>query len=63
MVLRRMVRIDEATGIMLECTDKTKEVDERSLGETSFSETVGVLLTECSLRSCEWEFGPSEFIV
>ena len=36
MVLRRMMRINEATGIMLECTDKTKEVDGRSLKETSF---------------------------
>lgn len=36
MVLRRMMRINEATGIMLECTDKTKEVDAKSLRETSF---------------------------
>ena len=36
MALRRMMRINEATGIMLECTGKTKEVDERSLQETSF---------------------------
>lgn len=36
MVLRRMMRINEATGIMLEWTDKTKEVDDRSLQETSF---------------------------
>jgi hypothetical protein len=36
MVLRRMMRINEATGIMLECTDKTVEVDDRSLQETSF---------------------------
>ena len=31
-----MMRINEATGIMLECTDKTKEINERSLQETSF---------------------------
>jgi hypothetical protein len=36
MVLRRMMRINETTGIMLECTDKTREVDDRSLRETSF---------------------------
>ena len=36
MVLRRMMRINEATGIMLECTDKTRGVDDRSLRETSF---------------------------
>ena len=36
MVLRRIMRINEATGIMLECTDKTKEIDDRSLRETSF---------------------------
>jgi hypothetical protein len=36
MVLRRMMRINETTGIMLECTDKTKEVDGQSLQETSF---------------------------
>ena len=36
LVLRRMMRINEATGIMLECTDKTKEVDDRLLKETSF---------------------------
>ena len=36
MVLRRIMRINEVTGIMLECTDKTKEVDSRSLQETSF---------------------------
>lgn len=35
-VLRRIMRINEATGIMLECTDKTKEMDDRSLRETSF---------------------------
>lgn len=28
--------MNEATGIMLECTDKTKEVDDRLLQETSF---------------------------
>jgi hypothetical protein len=31
-----MMRINEVTGIMLECTDKTKEMDDRSLQETSF---------------------------
>ena len=36
MTLRRMMRINEATGVMLECTDKTKEIDDRSLQETSF---------------------------
>ncbi|KAF9650826.1 hypothetical protein BDM02DRAFT_3184986 [Thelephora ganbajun] len=36
MVLRRMMRINEATGIMLECTDKTEEVGDRLLEETSF---------------------------
>jgi len=36
MALRRMMRINEATGIMLECTDKMEEVDDRSLRETSF---------------------------
>ena len=36
MVLRKIMRINEATGIMLECTDKTKEVDDRLLKETSF---------------------------
>lgn len=36
MALRRTMRIDEVTGIMLERTDKTKEVDDRSLQETSF---------------------------
>lgn len=36
MALRRMMRINEATGIMLECTDKTKEADNSSLQETSF---------------------------
>lgn len=36
MVLRRMMRISETTGIMLECTDKTKEVDNRLLKETNF---------------------------
>lgn len=36
MALRRMMRINEVTGIMLECTDKTEEVDDSSLQETSF---------------------------
>ena len=36
MALRRMMRINEATGVMLEYTDKTKEIDDRSLRETSF---------------------------
>jgi len=36
MALRRMMRINEATGVMLECTDKAEEVDDRSLKETSF---------------------------
>jgi hypothetical protein len=36
MVLRRMLLINEATGLMLEWTDKTKEVEDRSLRETSF---------------------------
>jgi hypothetical protein len=31
-----MIHINEATGIMLECTDKTREVDDRTLKETSF---------------------------
>lgn len=30
------MRINEATGMMLERTDKTKEVDDRLLQETSF---------------------------
>ena len=30
------MRINGATGIMLECTDTTKEINERSLQETSF---------------------------
>lgn len=36
MVLRRMMRIIEVTGTMLECTDKAREVDNKSLQETSF---------------------------
>ena len=36
MTLRRVMRINEVTGIMLECTDKTEEVDDGSLQETSF---------------------------
>ena len=36
MALRRMMRINEVTGIMLECTDKAEEVDDKSLRETSF---------------------------
>ena len=36
MALRRMMQINEVTRIMLECTDKTEEVDDRSLRETSF---------------------------
>lgn len=36
MMLRRMMRIDEATGIMLECTDKAKEVDDRIVTEDKF---------------------------
>jgi hypothetical protein len=31
-----MMRVNEVTGIMLERTDKTKEMDDRSLQETSF---------------------------
>lgn len=34
--LRRMMRINEATGVMLECTNKGEEVDGKSLKETSF---------------------------
>ena len=40
MVLRRMMGINEATGIMLESTDKTKEVDDRSLQETNLDASV-----------------------
>ena len=36
MALRRMIQMNEVTGIMLECTDKTEEVDDGSLQETSF---------------------------
>ena len=36
MMLQRIMWINEVTGIMLECTDKTKEMDPRSLQETSF---------------------------
>ena len=33
---RRVIWINEVTGIMLECTDRTKEIDDRSFQETSF---------------------------